>query len=49
MSLPAGRQAWVQFAWRVEVLFFNNKLFSMNLFRFVYFENYQRRNLAPIR
>jgi hypothetical protein len=37
---------------------FNNKLFSMNSFRLVHFENYQRRspqqkhlgiNLAPIR
>jgi hypothetical protein len=27
----------------------NNKLFSMNLFRWVHFESYQRRSLAPIR
>jgi hypothetical protein len=26
-----------------------NLVISMNLFRFVYFENYQRRSLAPIR
>jgi hypothetical protein len=28
---------------------FNNKLFSMNLFRFVYFESYQCGSLAAIR
>jgi hypothetical protein len=28
---------------------FNNKLFSMNLFRLVYFENYQCGSLAAIR
>jgi hypothetical protein len=28
---------------------FNNKLFSMNLFRFVYFESIQRGSLAAIR
>ena len=26
-----------------------NLVISVNLFRFVYIENYQRRNLAPIR
>jgi hypothetical protein len=28
---------------------FNNKLFYMNLFRFVYFENIQRGSLVAIR
>ena len=28
---------------------FNNKLFRMNLFRFVYIENIQRGSLAPVR
>jgi hypothetical protein len=30
-------------------LVINNKLFSMNLFRFQQLENYQRRSLAPVR
>jgi hypothetical protein len=28
---------------------FNNKLFSMNSFRYQQFESFQRRSLAPVR
>jgi len=37
----------VHFALRVEVSVFNNKLFSMNLFRYQYFENYHLRAEVP--
>jgi photosystem II stability/assembly factor-like uncharacterized protein len=39
----------VHFALRVEVLTFNNFVFSMNSFRFVYFESIHRGSLAAIR
>jgi hypothetical protein len=49
MSLPAGRQAWEQFTLRAKFLMFNNLFISVNSFRFVVYETYQRRSLAPVR
>jgi hypothetical protein len=48
-AAQADRMSVVRFALRLEVSVLNKKLFSMNLFRLVYFESNQCGSLAAIR